>query len=161
MSHIVSVILFSVLLIPGAFMALVPMFPTFWYLIGMAAVFGALDGFTHLTTGNFLVLAGIFLLSIVVEWSAGFLGAKFGGAGWKSILWGAGGALIGLLLLPPFGAIPGLFLGVLGGELYRKQDGVSAFRAAGGALLGTLSGIILNTVLAAAFVVLFIIFAVF
>lgn len=160
MNYVAFVIVFALLLIPGALMALVPMFPTFWYLIGMTAIFGAIDGFTHLTAGNFMVLVGIFLLSVAVEWSAGFLGAKFGGAGWRSLFWGAVGALIGVVLLPPFGAIPGLFLGVLGSELYRKKDGVAAFRAAGGALLGTLSGIILNTLLAAAFVVLFLIFAI-
>lgn len=142
-------------------MALIPLFPTFWYLIGMAAIFGAIDGFTHLTAENFIVLGGIFLLSVAVEWSAGFLGAKFGGAGWRSLLWGGVCSLVGLILLPPFGAVPGLFLGVLGSELYRKKDGVKAVRAAGGALLGTLTGIILNTLLAVTFVILFIIFAVF
>ena len=160
MNHIFWTVIFTILLIPGAVMALVPMFPTFWYLLGMAAIFGALDGFIHLSVSNFVVLAAIFVLSILVEWSAGMLGAKFGGAGWRSLFWGAGGAFVGVLLLPPFGAIPGLFLGVLGSELYRRNNAPAAFRAASGALIGTVAGIALNLLLAAAFVVLFVIFAI-
>lgn len=159
MSHSILVILFTVLLLPGAALALVPMFPAFWYLLGMAAVFGALDGFVHLSVQNFIVLAVIFLLSIAVDWSSGVLGAKFGGAGWKSLLWGGFGGLVGFLLLPPFGAFAGLFLGVLGSELQRRKDNHAAFRAASGALIGTVAGVAVNTLLAVLFVLLFALFA--
>ncbi len=159
MSHLAFVVVFTLLLIPGALMALVPMFPTFWYLIAMSAIFGALDGFMHLSVGNFVVLFGIFLLSILVDWSAGMIGAKFGGAGWKSLLWGAVGGLIGLLLMPPFGAFAGLFLGVLGSELHRRKNGIGAVRAASGALLGSVAGIVVNFCLALLFLFLFILFA--
>ena len=153
------IILFTFLLIPGALLVLVPLFPAFWYLMAMATLFAVLDGFVHFTAANLAVLGVIFLLSIVVDWSAGLLGAKFGGAAWKSILWGACGSVIGLLLFPPFGVFAGLFLGVLGSELSRHRGRRAAVRAATGAVLGSVTGIALNAILAVTFVVLFVVFA--
>jgi uncharacterized protein YqgC (DUF456 family) len=82
-----------------------------------------------------------------------------GGAAWKSLVSGAFGAFIGFLLLPPFGALPGLFAGVLLGELYRRRSALAALRAAGGAALGTLTGMAINAILAVIFVALFFVFA--
>ena len=138
----------------------VPFFPTFWYLLAVAFTFGAIDGFVHLTVSNLAILAGLFVLSILVDWSAGLLGAKFGGAAWKSLLFGALGALIGLLIVPPLGIFVGLFAGVVAGELLRRKELADAFRAAGGALIGTFAGILINALIALAFVISFIVFAV-
>ena len=91
MTHTVLVIMFGLLLLPGLLMALIPMLPAFWYLLAAAALFGVIDGFTHLTAANLAVLGGIVAASIVVDWSAGLLGAKFGGAAWKRLLYGAAG----------------------------------------------------------------------
>lgn len=158
MTQTVFTILFGLLLLPGLAMVFVPFLPAFWYLLGVAAVFGAIDGFAHLTLGNFSVLAAIFGASIVVDWSAGLLGAKIGGAAWTSVLFGALGALIGFLVMPPLGVLPGLFVGVLWSELYRRRNAPSALRAAGGAVLGAVTGVAINAVLALAFVILFFVF---
>ena len=160
MSHIALVIIFGLLLLPGLLMAFVPMLPAFWYLLAVSAVFGIADGFTHLTLQNLGTLAAVLLLSIAVDWSAGLLGAKFGGAAWKSLLFGMAGSLIGFFIFPPLGVFPGLFVGVLAGELFRKKDGGLALRAAAGALIGSVAGVALNTILALAFLILFLIFAI-
>lgn len=159
MSHLALVILFAVLLLPAVGMVFIPFLPAFWYLIAVAAIFGAIDGFVHLTFANFAILAGIFGASILVDWSAGLLGAKLGGAAWKSVVFGALGAFVGFFILPPFGILPGLFAGVLLGELHRRRSAPAALRAAGGALIGTLTGIALNVVLALSFIALFVWFA--
>ncbi|MDO8594423.1 MAG: DUF456 domain-containing protein [bacterium] len=140
-------------------MTFVPMLPAFWYLILGALTFGFVDGFVHLTSGNFGILLGLFGLSIIVDWSAGLLGAKFGGAGWKSLLCGMLGSLIGFFLLPPFGIFIGLFFGVLLGELYRRKNAGKAVEAATGAILGSLAGVAINVCLAVSFIVLFVLFA--
>ena len=101
MTHTILIVLFGLLLLPGLLMTLVPMLPAFWFLLAVASVFAYVDGFVHLTLGNLGVLTLIFLLSVVVDWSAGLLGAKFGGAGWKSLLYGAAGSIFGLFVLPP------------------------------------------------------------
>ncbi len=159
MTHGILVTLFGLLLLPGVMMSFVPMLPAFWYLIACAAAFGIVDSFTHLTLGNFGVLIGIFLLSIAVDHGAGLLGAKFGGAAWKSLLYGALGGIIGLFLFPPLGIFLGLFVGVLLAELLRQKDQAKAVRAATGALIGSLAGVVINVTLAFAFVILFVLLA--
>lgn len=159
MTNVALVILFSILLLPALPMVFIPFLPAFWYLLAIAALFGAIDGFVHLTVSNFLVLVALFLASLAVDWSAGLLGAKVGGAAWRSLLFGAIGAAIGLALLPPLGTFAGLFLGVLVSELARQREAPRALRAAGGALLGSMTGIALNALLAFLFVALFFVYA--
>ncbi len=159
MPYIALVILFGLLLLPAVGMVFVPFFPAFWYLIALAAIFGAIDRFVHLTILDFAVLAAIFGISILVDWGAGLLGAKLGGAAWKSLLYGAIGAIVGFLIAPPLGVLPGLFAGVLWGELQRRRNAPSALRAASGALIGTVTGMAINAVLALTFVALFVAFA--
>lgn len=159
MTHTVLVTVFGLLLLPGILMALIPMLPAFWYLLAAAALFAVIDGFTHLTAANLAVLGGIFAASILVDWSAGLFGAKFGGAAWKSLLYGAAGGIVGVLIFPPLGIFAGLFVGVFVGELIRRRSEREAMRAATGALLGSVAGVMINASLAAIFIVLFIAFA--
>ncbi len=159
MNHPLLVAVFAVALLPALGLVFIPLFPTFWYLLGVAALFAFVDGFIHLTFTHLAILGSIFAASLAVDWSAGFLGARFGGAAWKSLLYGAIGGGIGFLLIPPLGAFLGLFLGVLIGELQRMRSTREALKAAGGALLGTIAGIALNAVLALAFILCFIAFA--
>lgn len=161
MTHTLLVFLFGFLLLPGLFMAFIPMLPAFWYLLAGASVFAFVDGFAHLTIMNLLVLGGIFLLSLLVDSGAGLLGAKLGGAGWRSLLWGMLGSFLGFFILPPIGIFAGLFIGVLLGELLRNRNHDHALRAASGALIGAMTGVILNGMLAILFVTLFVLFALF
>ena len=160
MSHTTLVIIFSLLLLPGLLMAFIPLLPAFWFLFAVALAFSVLDGFTHMTAMNLAALAGIFLLSAIIDLSAGLLGAKLGGAGWRSLLLGLGGGILGFLLLPPLGAFVGLFIGVVLGELHRRRSGTKALQAATGAFLGSIGGAALNIVLAVVFIVLFVFFAI-
>lgn len=159
MTQTILTVIFGLMLLPGLAMIFVPFLPAFWYLLAVAAIFGAIDGFVHLTLQNFAVLAAIFGASILVDWSAGLLGARLGGAAWKSVLFGALGASLGFLLLPPLGVLPGLFVGVLLGELHRRRSAPAALRAAGGALVGVVTGMAINAMLALLFIVSFVLFA--
>lgn len=159
MTHTLLLVLFGIIMVPGLLMAFVPMLPAFWYMLACAAVFGIIDGFAHLTLANLGVLFGLFLLSIAVDWSAGLLGAKLGGAGWKSLLYGVLGGVVGLFVFPPLGIFAGLFVGVVLGELARRRSREEAIKAAAGALIGSLTGIVINSFLALTFIVLFLFFA--
>src|ERR1051325_2434774 len=101
--HVIALIIFGLLLLPGMVTVFIPFFPTFWYLLAVAGVFLLYDGWNHISPPNLLFLFIIFLLSIVVDWSAGLLGAKFGGATWKSLLLGFVGSMLGLIVFPPLG----------------------------------------------------------
>jgi uncharacterized protein len=159
MASTVALIIASILIAPGILMAFVPMLPALSYMFVMALVFAIYNGFTTLTVTETLILLGIVLVSIVIDHGAGILGAKYGGAHTKSLLWGMLGAFIGTLLFPPLGSFAGLFIGVLFAELYYKRSQDKALKAAGSALLGSAVGVGVNIALAITFLSLFIYFA--
>lgn len=148
------------LLVPGVFMALVPMLPALSYMFVVALAFAIYDGFTALSVKELVVLLGITLVSIIIDHTSGLLGAKYGGAHTKSLLWGIAGSIAGTFVAPALGTWIGLFLGVLIAELYYKKTGDKAIKAAGSALLGSLAGVAGNVVLALAFIAVFVIFVV-
>ncbi len=146
------------LLIPGVFMALVPMLPALSYMFVIALVFALYDGFTTLSINELLILLGITLLSIIIDHTSGLLGAKYGGAHTKSLLWGILGSVVGTFLAPALGTFIGLFAGVLVAELYYKKSSDKAVKAAGSALIGSIVGVICNVVLAIGFIAMFLVF---
>jgi uncharacterized protein YqgC (DUF456 family) len=156
MSHTISLSIAIALLIPGIFMAFVPMLPALSYMFVVAVVYGLYDHFLHLTGWNVAILLGITLLSVIVDHTAGLLGAKYGGAHTKSILWGFAGAIGGTFAVPAVGSFFGLFLGVLLAEIYYKRH-EQALKAATGALLGSVAGVVVNVILSVLFMVFFVI----
>ena len=160
MTHLALTIIFAVLLFPAIFLTLVPMLPVMPYMFVMAALYGIIDHFDHLNWWKLMILAGIFLASLAVDYSAGILGAKYAGASKKSLFYGIIGLIAGSILFPPFGGLPGLFLTVFVSELFLDKEHAAALRAAAGSVLGAFTGIIINLVLALSFFILFIFFSV-
>ncbi len=142
-------------------MTFIPMMPALPYMFLMAGIFGLLDGFERFTINNLLVFAGILVVSILVDYFAGVIGAKYGGASRRGISFGFLGLVLGFLLIPPFGGFLGLFLGILISEFVMKGDKTKALKAATGSLIGSISGIFINTLLAIAVFALFITFVFF
>lgn len=155
---ILILIIFAILMLPGFLGILLP-FPSVPYMFAIALIYGFIDKFNHLKTAELIILIVLSLLSLLVDYLSGIIGAKYGGAGKKSVIFGFIGLLLGVILLPPFGGIPGLFLGVWAGEIYSHRDKKQALKAASGSLLGSLAGMIVNVVLALLFMILFILFA--
>ena len=148
-----------ILLIPSVGLVFIPAFPAIFMMLLITTGFGFVDNFVHLTPANLAVLAGIFVLSFIVDQLSGILGAKYGGASRKGILYGFIGLIVGTILFPPLGGLIGLFLGVGVSEYYVHKNQQRAIKAASGSLLGALAGIVTNVVLACIFVILFAIFA--
>ena len=161
MAHTIALIAATALIIPGIFMAFVPMLPALSYMFVVALLYGIVDGFTHISAHEIWILLALAVISIVIDHTSGILGAKYGGAHTKSLLWGMLCALIGTFLLPPLGTFIGLFVGVFGAELYYKKTRDQAFKAAGSALLGSALGVGVNIILAIGFTGLFMYFAFF
>ncbi len=147
-----------VLIIPGIGMAFVPFLPALSYMFVVSLVFGIYDGFIVLSSKELLVLLALVVCSILVDHTAGIVGAKYGGAHIKSLGWGVLGGILGTFIFPALGSFIGLFLGVLIAELYYKKPHDKAIKAAGGALLGTAFGVAVNVVLALIFTVAFFLF---
>lgn len=159
MNHVALALLFALLMLPGLALVLVPFLPSLSYMLFVAIVYGFLDGFVHLTPLRLLILSGILAAGIATDYLAGALGAKLSGAAKRSILSGFAGFFLGFVILPPFGGFLGLFAGVLAGELFLGKSREEAVHAAAGSLLGAIAGIAINELLAAAFFVLFLFFA--
>jgi uncharacterized protein YqgC (DUF456 family) len=157
--HTTILIIASLLVAAGIPLAFVPMLPALSYMFVVALLFGIYDGLVALTAENLIVLAALVAASVIVDNSAGLLGAKYGGAHGKSLLWGMLGAIIGTFAFPIFGSLVGLFIAVLSAEVYYKKTNRQAVKAASGALLGAAAGIAVNVVLGIAFLATFIVFA--
>ncbi len=159
MSHLTLTIAFAAMLFPAIFLVFIPMMPVMTYMLGMSLLYGVIDRFAHLEAWEFCVLAVIFFLSIVVDYSAGVLGAKYAGASKRSMVAGIVGLIVGSIILPPFGGLPALFITVFISELWHEKGKAAALRAAAGSLAGTIAGVLLNLFLALTFFTLFLIFS--
>lgn len=145
------------LMIPGFVGLFIPVFPGIPWMFLVALTYGALTSFGRLTGSDLGILAIIALASVAIDYLSGVLGAKYSGASAKALGAGFVGMIVGLLVLPPFGGLLGLFIGVLLVELQTKTR-QQAVRAATGSLFGSLAGIVLNLLLATLFITLFLVF---
>jgi len=160
MSDIALIIATSVLLLPGLLGVFLPMLPGIPFMFVIALIYAAITKFAILSGAEIGYLAGLMLLSLLIDFLSGLLGAKLGGASGKSLLIGIVGLLLGTILLPPFGGILGMFLGVVAGEIYFFGKTKTAVKAATGSVIGSLSGVLINLLIGLTFVVLFIVFTI-
>ena len=105
-----------------------------------------------------LVVIGVLLiLSIVVDWMGGAVGAKYFGAS----RWGVVGALVGGMV-GIFFPFPGLIIGPLIGAFafekwFAKMEWKPAGRSSWGTFLGSLGGLVAKVVMALAMVLWFVV----
>ncbi|MCD8563543.1 MAG: DUF456 domain-containing protein [Candidatus Pacebacteria bacterium] len=112
-------ILFAMLMLPGLFMMLTPLLPGIPYMFLMATLYGVLDGFQSFSPWMIAVFGGFVILAGLVDYFAGVLGARYGGARSYSLKLGFIGMILGTVIVPPFGSFVGLFLGIVAGEVFR------------------------------------------
>jgi uncharacterized protein YqgC (DUF456 family) len=159
MGYLAFVVLTAVAMLPGLLGVFIPLIPGIPYMFVVALVFAFADRFQHLSGAELSLLAVIAIVSLVIDYLAGILGARAGGASKKALLFGFIGLILGVIVLPPFGGILGIFLGVLVAELAGGKTIRTAFKAGQGSVIGALTGIGINLVLALLSLVLFVIFA--
>lgn len=117
---------------------------------GIVAVAWA-DGFSRIGMLPLVTLAVLAVVSAVVDYAAGVLGARKAGAS----AWGVGGGVAGLavgLFFGPIGIVAGPFLGAVALEYWRNPDARAALRAGTGVVIGFLVGAVLKIVIACAMV---------
>jgi len=159
MSQTIPFVIASILLVPGIVMAAIPVLPALSYMFVIAFIYALYGGFHVLQGGELGILAVVLVVSIILDQMSGVLGAKYGGAHAKSLVWGMVGAFVGTLFFPLLGGFIGLFIAVLGSELYYKRSNQHALKAAGSALVGKVVGVLINIGLALLFTGLFLYFA--
>ena len=159
MPHYLIVIGVTAAMLPGLVGVLLPLVPGIPYMFVVALVYALADRLSHISGLELLILGLIAAASLAVDYLAGILGARAGGASKKALLFGMIGLILGMIILPPFGGILGLFLGVLGAELLGGKTALKAFKAGQGSVIGALTGIGINLVLALLSLALFVVFA--
>lgn len=103
------------------------------------------------TIGGLLVLM---LISYVIDFVSGAVGAQYFGATRLGAVGGIVGALVGMFFLP-LGLFIGPLVGVLLGELIGGKELVAAGKSTWGTLLGTTAGLIGKLTIALAMVLWF------
>ena len=105
-----------------------------------ALLAGWMTGFESLGLTPLLIIAGLTVLAQVLDLVGGWIGTKYSGGSnagvWGSII----GSLVGVVIAPPFGFLPGAFLGALLFELLAQRSFAEAWRSGIGSMLGALGG---------------------
>ncbi len=131
------------------------------FLLVLAVIYGFFDKFNSVTVDNFYVLGAVVLISVLVDFFSGVVGAKIGGAKWKSLVWGTVGLIIGTIITPVIGTVIGFFLGIFISEYYsNRHHADKAFKAALAGVIGALMGTLTNIIATLVFIVLFIVYIV-
>ncbi|MES2314845.1 MAG: DUF456 domain-containing protein [Patescibacteria group bacterium] len=156
----ITLILIATLLMLPGIISIAFMLPGIPYLFIVALIYGFIDHFTRLSLNELLILGIIAICSVIIDQLAGILGAHYGGARGKTFLYGIAGAIIGTIIFPLFGGFLGLFIGIIIGELRRKQSSTHALKAATVGVIGTLTGVVINIILAITFLILFLVFTI-
>ena len=151
-------ILLSILACAGVLIgflgSVVPMLPGTPLMLFSFIALAWLDGFVRVGWGTLLALGTLTVLSLVLDFAAGMLGAKRFGASRA----GLAGALIGTVLGAFFGLLGLLFLpfiGALAAELLINRPFKEAANAGLGAWLGYLAGSALRVASASAMLAIF------
>ncbi|BAY27149.1 hypothetical protein NIES2100_69710 [Calothrix sp. NIES-2100] len=152
-------------MVVGIIGAVVPAIPGTSLILIAIIIWGVVSSSFAAIKIPLIVTIIVLLLSIGVDFLAGYIGAKQAGAS----KWGQIGAFVGLLLgffgllpaLPFGGPLLGILLGpllgaIIGEYLYQRQLGV-AIKAGIGIVVGTVVGNLLQGILAIAAVIVFLV----
>jgi uncharacterized protein YqgC (DUF456 family) len=136
MTETAIIALVAGIMLIGLIGVLIPIFPDVILIWLGALVYGVLAGWGVI--GGWL-FAGISVLGAIGGLSeiwASSMGARVGGASLWGILGGLVLGLVGLIVIPPFGAVIGLLLGTFLVETWRLRDMRQAARGTFGMGLG-------------------------
>ena len=147
-------VIVAALFLAGLVGSVVPWMPGPLFILAGAVVWAVATDFQTLGWGRLAVLAALAVLSFLLDFLAGAIGARRYGAS----RWGVVGALLGAvvgLFLGPLGLIAGCVVGAVVGELARGADLAGGVRSGLGALVGLLAGLLADLVLAITMIGLF------
>lgn len=147
-----------ILMLVGLAGTIMPALPGVTLIFLTIAAYGWYEGFHSITAYYLIILAGLTLLSHVVEYLSAYWGAKKYGSS-KYGTWGAIiGMLLGMFVFPPLGIFVGAFGGAVLGEYISCSNWEKATRAGLGTLVGILSGMVFNVMMALGMIISFLIF---
>ena len=156
MDVIILVITLAVILlgIAGTFIPVLPDVPLVFAAI---AAYGWLEGFHAVSPKYLLILAGVAVLSMFIDFVSTYLGAKYFDSSRLGLYGAVIGSLAGIFIIPPLGLLICPWLGAIIGELIQGNDLPKALRSGMGAVIGLFSGIAFKLVLAVGMLVSFLV----
>lgn len=147
MVEIFAFIVFTLFYLVGIVGIVLPVLPGVPLAALGAVLAGWLTGFEALTATVLAWVVALALLAQVTDYIGNVIGAKHYGASRPGLWGGIVGSILGLVLLPPFGFLPGALLGAVGAELLTGREPAEALRAGVGALIGTLGGVLVKFII--------------
>jgi uncharacterized protein YqgC (DUF456 family) len=130
--------------------------------IGILA-YALVENFASIDPLTFAALTLLALVGISADIWMSQLGARLGGANWRSQLIGLAGGIVGAVIFLFFGGISvglgaliGSVAGVFLGEYWRYQDWHKAFRSGGGWLLGWLASVVFQLIIGGTMIAVFV-----
>lgn len=147
---ILAAVIFLALYLLGLVGVIVPVVPSTPLIAVGAVIYGFMTGFERLGVWGVVWVVVLALLAQVLDYVAGAVGAQRYGASRVGIWGGVIGSIVGVVVLPPFGFLPGALLGAVVAELFNRRSAEEAVRAGWGTLLGTLGGVLVKFVIAIA-----------
>ncbi len=147
------VLFFMMLGLIGAFVPILPGALLVWLAV---LVYAVATGFSVIEPGMFVFISIIAIVTGSSDIWMSLLGAKKGGAGGRSMLWGIGGALIGFFLINLVGAVIGYALGIVISELRKRKDLGTALKAGLSGLAGWGASVVVEASGALLIIVLFV-----
>lgn len=145
----------AILALVGLFGTILPVLPGTAFIFLVALGYGWLTGFAKTPPSLVWTLGGLALFSQVLDWGAGAIGSRLGGASTKAMIGAAVGAVVGVVAMGPWGIVLGPFLGALLVELARGRGVAPAGRAGLGAGVGALLGLVAQGFIGLVMAVLF------
>jgi uncharacterized protein len=147
-------IIVIIIMIIGALGTILPAIPGTPLIFGTALVYGIYEGF-HQTSLTMMVILGLItILSILIDYFAGVVGAKKYGASkygtWGAIIGGVIGIFFGII-----GLFIGPFLGAVIGELVAGKQINDSLKIGFGSFMGLIGGSLLKFTLAVIMIIYF------
>jgi len=144
----------GLLFLVGLAGSVIPWLPGPLFIVAGAVLWAFATDFAQIGIGRLAILTALALLSFLLNFVAGAVGARrYGGSRW-GVVGAVVGALIGLFF-GPLGLLFGPVVGAIAGELLRGADFEGSVRSGLGALVGLLVGIVADFVIALTMVGLF------
>lgn len=128
-----------VLMLAGLIGSVLPAIPGAPLIFAIAVVHRFYFGAHGASILVLVMLFGLMLLSMLLDFLGSSLGAKKFGGTWKAMLGAVIGATMGLFF-PPFGLIAGPFIGAVLAEMIGGRKFEESTKAGAGALIGLLLG---------------------
>lgn len=144
------------LVVSGVLGTLLPLIPSTPFVFGGLWLIAWVDGYEHVGVGMIWILAALMVLTLVLDFVAGMLGAQRVGASREALLGATFGSIFGVFG-GALGIVFGPFIGAALGELYARKDAIRAGNVALATWLGMLIGALAKVVLALMMVGLFVI----